>query len=82
MLGTNTSQVEIENISTYGFWIFLENKEYYLSFEQYPWFKNATISDIISVQFFPPRHLYWENLDVDLDLNDIINPSNSPLIYK
>ena len=81
-LGINTSQVEVENISPFGFWVFVDDTDYYLSFDKYPWFKNATIADIISVQFFPPYHLYWDNLDVDLDLNDIINPNNSPLIYK
>ena len=80
--GINTSTVEVINISGHGFWIFLNEKEYFLSYSEYPWFKNASIEKICNVKLFNAHHLHWEKLDVDLELDSIINPKDYPLIYK
>jgi len=60
----NTLKVEITNISEHGFWILLADKEYFLPFEKYPWFKKAKISAITNLQILRSRHLYWPELDV------------------
>ncbi len=80
--GKSISKLEITNISEHGFWILLEEKEYFLSFEQYPWFKDAKISSITHVKLFHNNHLYWPKLDVDLTTEILDNPENYPLIYK
>ena len=82
VLGANISQVEILNISNNGIWIFIGDKEYFLDYQNYPWFKNATVNSIFNVEFNNGYHLYWPDLDIDLDLNDIINQKNTPLIFK
>ena len=78
----NTSKPEITNISEHGFWIFFNDKEYFLAFEQFPWFKNATIQQISDLRLLHGRHLYWPELDVDLSFNIIENPEKYNLIAK
>ena len=80
--GKNILRAEITNISAHGFWIFLSGKEYFLPFEQYPWFKDAKISAITNLKILHGHHLYWPDLDVDLTTEILENPENYPLIYK
>ncbi len=77
-----TIQTEVTNISTHGFWILSDDKEYFLSFDDFPWFKDRTINDITNIQSFRDGHLYWENLDVDLTLDMIEHPERYPLKAK
>ena len=80
--GKNIFRPEITNISQHGFWILLEQKEYFLSFEQFPWFKNANINQITNLQLLHKTHLYWPQLDVDLSLAIIEHPEKYKLISK
>ncbi len=81
-LGKSISEVEISNISDHGFWLYVKGKEYFLPYDQYPWFKNARISEIFDVQLLHQCHLYWQKLDVDLEMTCLENPEKYPLIYK
>jgi hypothetical protein len=75
-------KAEVTNISEHGFWILLADKEYFLPFEKYPWFKDARISSITNIQIFHNHHLYWPDLDVDLTTEILEKPDNYPLTYK
>jgi hypothetical protein len=78
--GKNTSKLEVTNISQHGFWILLSGKEYFLPFENFPWFKKASIADLTNIQLLHKTHLYWPALDVDLSVNIIENPEKYKLI--
>lgn len=80
--GISTSEVEVANIDSHGFWLLISEKEYFLSYEDYPWFKDAKVRDIINVQLLHESHLHWPELDVDLDINLLEDPGQSPLIYQ
>ena len=80
--GKSILRPEITNISEHGFWIFFEDKEYFLPFEQFPWFKNATVQQISDVELWHNEHLYWPSLDVDLSFNIIEHPEKYNLIAK
>jgi len=80
--GIDTSVVEVTNISSHGFWLFAHDKEYFLSYKSFPWFKNKTINDITNIIEESPRHLYWPTLDVDLSYESIISPEKFPLNSK
>ncbi len=82
MLGKNISEVEVSNISKHGFWVLVKEKEYFLSYDEYSWFKDAKISDILDVRLLHESHLYWEKLDVDLELSALEEPGRYPLTYK
>lgn len=80
--GSNISHVEVLNISPHGFWLFIEGREYYLGFDQFPWFRTATLSQLFNIEFSHSSHLHWPDLDVDLDLERIQHPEKFPLIAK
>jgi hypothetical protein len=75
-------EVEVTNISNHGLWILSDDKEFFLSYDNFPWFKNKTINDITTVKSFGEGHLYWKNLDVDLSLEMIEHPERFPLQSK
>ncbi len=81
-LGAPTSQVEVTNISTHGFWILLDDREIFLPFEHFPWFREASVKQITEVTLPLPGHLHWPELDVDLEVESILHPERYPLVYK
>jgi hypothetical protein len=78
--GTTILEVEVTNISRLGFWIIIDDTEYFLPFKSFPWFEQARISDISDVERLSETHLYWNKLDIDLTLDMIQSPGNYPLI--
>jgi Protein of unknown function (DUF2442) len=80
--GVNTSGPEVTNLSPHGFWLLWNGQEYFLAFEHFPWFRDATIAAISHVELQGAEHLYWPELDVDLSLNIINNPDKYPLASK
>lgn len=77
--GTTTSDAEVTNISKHGFWILLDGRELFLPFEEFPWFRSATVEAILNVQRPHPHHLHWPDLDVDLAVESIEHPEHYPL---
>jgi hypothetical protein len=80
--GTAISEVEVTNISRHGLWLLLDDRELFLSFEEFPWFAAAPVSGILHVERPQPHHLYWPDLDVDLALESIEDPDRYPLRAK
>lgn len=81
-LGTNTSGVEVTNVSAHGFWLLVDGRELLLTFEQFPWFRDASIAAICHIEQPRPGHLHWPALDVDLTLDMIEHPEKYPEISK
>jgi len=81
-LGANTSVLEVTHIDSRGFWLYRDGKEHYLPFIEFPWFANATVSQISHVIEESKNHLYWPDLDIDLTVDMIDNPGKYPLKYK
>ncbi len=81
-LGTSTSHVEVANISAPGFWLFLGDRELFVPFRELPWFADAAVSKILSVQRPQADHLFWPDLDVDLSVESIEYPERFPLKYR
>jgi hypothetical protein len=79
-LGPSTSPVEVTNVSVHGFWLFVGEREMFVSFKEFPWFRDATVREITNVQLPSPHHLYWPDLDVDLAVESIENPDKYPLV--
>ena len=82
MHGTITSAPEVTNISRHGFWLLLGDEELLLPFEQFPWFRSATVEQITHVERPSPDHLYWPSLDVDLAVVSIRDPEAYPLVSR
>ena len=81
-LGKSTLGAEVTNISRHGFWLLVADEELFVSFKEFPWFKDASVSEILNVEWPQPHHLYWPGLDVDVAVESIRNPEKFPLISK
>ena len=81
-LGKNTSSVEVTQISPNGIWILASDTEYFLSYEEFPWFEKAAVAQIHNVQLLHGFHLRWPDLDIDLDINSFKNVEKYPLVWK
>ncbi len=82
MHGTVTSAAEVTHVSRYGLWLLLGDEELFLPFENFPWFKSATIEQISHVEWPTKDHVYWPLLDIDLSVASIRDPAAFPLVYK
>jgi Protein of unknown function (DUF2442) len=82
MHGTITSVAEVTHVSKNGFWVLLGAEELLVPFEHFPWFKKATIEQLVDVEWPSLNHLYWPQLDADLSVESIRNPGAFPLISK
>ena len=74
--------VSVENITPFGIWLFVKEKEYFLSYENYPYFKDHTLKSIQNVQLLHGYHLFFPELDVDLEIDNLQNPEKYPLKFK
>ncbi len=79
--GKNTL-VSVENITPFGIWLFVKNKEYFLNYSDYPYFQDQCIKGIQNVQLLHGFHLYWPTLDIDLEIDNLENPEKYPLKSK
>lgn len=77
--GRDTSVVSIENITPFGIWINLKAKEYFLKYKDYPYLANRPIKSIQNVKLLHGFHLYWSDLDIDLEIDNLENPEKYPL---
>lgn len=82
MPGTSTSVAEVTNVSRHGFWVLLDNEELLVPFDEFPWFKQATIEQLTRVEWPTPDHLYWPDLDIDVSVESIRSPEKFPLRSK
>ncbi len=78
----NSLPIEITNISTHGIWLLAHDKELFMSYEDFPWFKDQTVKSIINVEEQSPGHYYRPDLDVDLSEEIIEHPHRFPLQAK
>lgn len=77
--GDNTSSVEVTNISGHGLWMIIGEKEYFLSYDDFPWFRDQPVSKICNVEEPSKGHFYWPALDIDLGIASIESPEKFPL---
>ena len=78
--GAGTLPVEIENIDRFGFWLLVSDSEYFLSYEDFPWFREAKVAEILNVELIHGSHLHWPALDVDLCIESLQRPEQFPLV--
>lgn len=80
--GKSTSRVEVLNVSPNGFWLLLGTEELFLSFADFPWFRDATIGQLTKVDWPSAHRLHWPELDIDLAVESIRDPAAFPLVSR
>lgn len=77
--GRSTSAAEITHVSSRGIGLLAADREMFLSYGDFPWFKDATIGQILNVEEPSAGHFYWPDLDIDLSVEIIEHPERFPL---
>ena len=80
--GKRTSAVEVTNVATSGFWLMVTDRELFVPFRLFPWFREATIGQLTRVQLTTAGHLRWPDLDIDLAIESIEHPDRFPLVSR
>jgi hypothetical protein len=80
--GGSTSAVEVSSISRDGFSLIVDGEELAVPFDQFPWFRDATVGQISHVERPAAHHLYWPELDIDLAVASIRDPARFPLVAR
>ena len=80
IVGRLTLEVEITNIDMNGIWLLTNDTEFFLPFEKFPEFRNATVREIHNVRLANQSRLYWPDLDVNLPLDSIGKGSLVPTL--
>ena len=80
--GRSISDAEVTNVSQHGFWLLVAEREFFVPFKKFPWFKDAPVAHLLNVELPHPTHLYWPDLDVDLSVESIEFPERFPLLSR
>lgn len=78
--GKITLEAEVTQIDKQGIWLLIGEKESFLPFDKFPWFKDASVRTIHNVELLNNNHLYWPDLDIDLAVEAIEHPELFPQV--
>jgi hypothetical protein len=79
--GRNIFTSEVTAIGRDGFWLISDDKEFFVPYENYPAFRRATVEQIYSVREIAPGQFYWEELDIDIEIEALAHPERFPLRF-
>lgn len=80
--GRATSAPEVTHVSSRGLWLLVDEREHFLPYAEFPWFRDAVLRDILNVERPGRDHLRWPALDVDLSVRSILEPAAFPLVSR
>ena len=80
--GESTSSPEVKDVSRDGLSLRVGREEFFLAFEDFPWFRRAPIEKVRHVEQPSPEHLSWPDLDIDLSIESIRHPERFPLVSR
>jgi hypothetical protein len=72
---------QITSVEKDGFWLLINDGEFFIAFEQYPAFRKATVEQIFK---FRERFgdFHWDDLDIDIELDALKRPEQYPLKFE
>ena len=78
--GIGLSEAEVTHISLGGIWVLLDDNEYFLPFEKYPDFREATVGQIHNVRIVNGVELEWPDLQLNLSIESFDQPNHVPTL--
>lgn len=69
--GTDVSTVQFTSISKHGLWLRTIDKWFFIPFQDFPGFQDASVSEIMNVRWPDPNYLYWPDLGMELAIESI-----------
>jgi hypothetical protein len=82
VVGKATLDVEITNIDMQGIWLLMNDKEFFLPFERFPEFRDATVGEIHNVRMEGDGELHWPDLKLRLPVTSIGIPTLIPVLAE
>ena len=79
--GVATSQGQVTDVIVTGFWLLVDDQEYFVPFEDYPVFGEATVAQIYNLQRLSPTQFRWPELDADIEFEALEHPEQFPLAF-
>ena len=82
--GKNILAYDGTNISRRGFWLLVNDKEFFISYSQYPEFLEMNLNQIFNVQSIDLIQFRWpdKDKDIDIDIESLETPESFPLHFK
>lgn len=80
--GNATLANSVTHITQHGFWLLVENAEYFVPFSNYAAFQHATVAQIYAMRQVGPTQFHWPELDIDIELEALEQPERFPLTFK
>jgi len=69
-------------LDTQGFYLLVDDREYFMPFADYPVFQTATVAQIYAVRRIGPTQFHWPELDADIELDALERPEAYPLKFR
>ena len=80
--GRSTLEIDVTNVSMHGSWVLVESRESFVPFSEFPWFRDASISQLTDVEIQSSHHLFWPQLDIDLAVESLDHPDRYPQVSR
>ena len=79
---TEISSVKILSINPEEIYLSVAGKDYFISYNKVPWFRNARVNEIMNVSMMGRMGIRWEDLDVDLEIDSLEHPEKYQHVIK
>lgn len=67
-------EVEVTRVSSLGIWLRAYDKKFFLSYYDFPWFKNKPVQAVLNVRESAPGEFYWPEMDFNIGIDAIEQP--------
>jgi hypothetical protein len=81
-VGRVTLEAEVTQIDKQGIWILIRDKEYFLPYERFPRFRQATVDQIHNVLIVNGHDLEWPDLQLNLSIESFGQPTHIPTLAE
>lgn len=70
--------VEVTRVSSRGIWLKAHQQKFFLSYYDFPWFKNKSVQALLHVEEPLPGQFYWPELNLNLAMETLRAPHRHP----
>jgi Protein of unknown function (DUF2442) len=78
-LEKTSPEVEVTVIADHGMWLQVRERDVFMSYDDFPGFRDAPIGKIRNVKEPSPGHLYWPDLDIRVGIGTLGRPERFSL---
>ncbi len=78
-MSTPAAPAEVAHILNHGVRLLAGGREWFMSYDNFPWFRDVVVGKILNVEEPTPGHYYRPDPDVDLTEGIISHPERFPL---